>query len=653
MKKHSFFNITIIFLLTFTNYPAYASSEDPGSGMFMIRQDGNTPYQPALLQKSDASVQVSGPIAKVTLKQQFFNQSDHYVEGKYLFPLPEDAAVNAMRMQVAGRVIHGKIHEKQKAKQIYEKAKSQGKKAGLVKQNRPNLFTTQLANIPPQEAITVEITYIEKIDYAHNVFSLHVPMTFTPRYALDEQVASDVASIFTAKKNELGNVASVKVAISGAAYLRNIRSHHHEITSQPKRDQLLITTKEKHIAMDRDFTLSWQMGKDDLQHLFFFREEVDGEEYGLVMITPPLEPKPKKSLKREVIYIIDTSGSMGGDSIRQAKSSLTKAVQQLEANDLFNIIEFNSVHHKLFSESRQASAEVKKEALKFVSQLNAEGGTEMAPALQEALTMEEHSDYLRQIVFMTDGAVSNENMLLGMIHQLLGDSRLFMVGIGSAPNRYFMKKAADFGRGGHVVIVKNSEVDEKMQQLFQQLSHPVSKDMTLTFNRGVVADSYPQRVPDLYAGEPLFLAMKFNKLPKYLTIKGKGKSDWKTTLSVSSLQKHQGIASIWAREKIESLLDQQRRSRAKDSLRQGILETALSHQLLSPYTSFVAVEEIISRPKDQALKKDHVANRLPAGMGVNRSTSYPSTALGVLGYLFWGSISLLTAFILMIRRRFC
>ncbi|WP_062064278.1 marine proteobacterial sortase target protein [Cellvibrio sp. OA-2007] len=626
-------------LLIFSSGLQAADNSGPESGSFLVRSAADQDYQPALLLGTDVEVKITGPVARVVVRQQFYNQSDTFVEGKYVFPLPEDAAINAMTLLIGERVINGEIHEKQQAQKIYQQALQQGKHAGLIEQQRANLFTTQVANIAPKEAILVEITYIETLTRTGNEFSFYFPMTLTPRYLppAANNLAESLGSDFIFAQDlpaELANPARIHVQINNVKHLSSIESNSHTIVTQEDKNAWQITTKDSHVPMDRDFKLRWKIASINETTPAFFVDQVDGSYYGLLMLMPPENPSNETILARETIFIIDTSGSMGGESIAQAKASLIFAIEHLTEQQRFNIIEFNSIHSKLFALSEQATASGKQQAVNFVNSLQATGGTEMAPALRSALTLPSDPEYLRQVIFITDGAVGNEDELFGIIHQLLGDSRLFTVGIGSAPNGYFMKKAAELGRGTQTLISQLSDVNSAMSTLFTQLEKPLLRDIQVTFPDTIHADIYPQKIPDLYVGEPILLALKLSALPATISIIGEGHSTWSRNVypqdhSDTTNNNATGIASLWARAKIESLSERMRHEANPDTLKREIIDVAFTHQLVSQFTSFVAVEEVISRAPETDIAKQNVANLLPKGTAISHTAAYPSTATGI------------------------
>jgi len=642
---------------------SYESLPDkPGSGELFFRQERGEDkrYRPAVHLASEVEVVVNGLIASVNLSQQFKNDSKHWVEATYVLPLPETAAVDAMQFRVGSRLIKGEIKEKNRAQKIYSQARRSGKKAALIVQQRPNLFTQKVANIAPGETIELELHYQQKVDYQKGEFIWRMPLTLTPRFIPGRALSSlktvgggwavptdqvpdadkitppmtTLAGLHAERKNPI----KIDVKLRAGLPLEGVVSGYHKVLIKKDAGQHHITLAAGSVPMDRDFELRWKPVANQQPAGAVFTEEFDGEHFALLMIVPPEirndgDQDPMR-LSRELMFIIDTSGSMGGDSIRQAKSSLKLALSRLKPNDRFNIIEFNSRHQSLFPSLEFASEVAITKANKFVGTLKAGGGTQMAPALHDALGQLRGSDadkHIQQLVFITDGSVGNEQTLFNLIEKNLGRARLFTVAIGSAPNSYFMRKAAQFGRGTFSHISVLSELEERMENLFSQLESPVMTALEMHWPGELAVESWPKRLPDLYAGEPLVVNVKLDRAAgskHKVSLRGKVANEyWQRELPLYHSVQSSGVATLWAREKVSGLLDQKHRGRDSESIRTDVLKLALRHKILSPYTSFVAVEEMISRPDAEELKQKSIPNLLAKGQKPMNVT-LPKTATG-------------------------
>jgi Ca-activated chloride channel family protein len=691
----------VLLLLSTTPGHAMVSTEEDGVGLnglasgHMLLQ-GEVPgrYTPAILQASKAHFDISGMIATVSVEQSFRNDTGRALEGVYAFPLPDNAAVRHMEMVIGERRIVGKIREKSAAKKIYRAAKAAGKKASLVEQQRPNLFTNRVSNIGAGETITVRLEYVQQVDFAHGAFSLRFPTTLTPRYmpgtpagsrSLDDEPESlavnpylgwavatdqvpDAEAISPLQFPQTGDDAAplnpleVSVRLDMGMPLARVEAPYHDIALARRAGVYNISLANGVTEMDRDFVLNWQPVSGSAPTAALFTEEVAGEYFGLLMVLPPAAERAQAPPAREILFVVDTSGSMGGVAIAQARDSVSRALQELRPEDRFNIIEFNSNYRSLYRRPMPATHHHVQQAREFVRLLQASGGTEMLPALRAALDPPNSSDGLeqlplRQVIFITDGAVGNEVALFDEISTRLGHSRLFTVGIGSAPNSWFMREAARFGRGSHTHIGALEEVGEKMAALFTQLSQPAAVDLHTTWPTAV--EAWPERLPDLYLGEPLLVAVSFGaEAPQgEVTVSGEiGGRNWRQSIALSggvdpqTAHRHKGVATLWARQKITGLLDQKVRGQSEETVRSEVLPIALRHQLLSPYTSFVAVEQVVSLPPGERADTVAVPNTRPKGQAA-QAFAYPRTATTGPAKVWFGMLLLFAATLVRVLRQ--
>ena len=634
------------------------------SGSLLLRMQSG--YSMATLLNTEVDMAISGLVARVSVRQEFRNTSTDWVEGVYVFPLPDKAAVDRMRLHIGDRFIEGEIQEKEHAKKTYEQARAAGKKASLVEQQRANLFTTSVANIAPGERVVIEIEYLEDIGFEEGQFSIRFPMTLTPRYipgnALPDRTGSgwspdtdqvpDASAITppqvtSSKAHQLSLTANVNAGVP----LEIIASRYHPVSVAEANGQYTVSLRSGTVAMDHDFELVWRPTPSAAPRAMSFVETLDGKPYYLLMVMPPdQEQLPAATMPREMIFIIDTSGSMHGVSIQQAKRAVQLALKGLKSGDRFNVIEFNSVTHALFQESQPATLLSVTRASHFVQQLQADGGTEMRPALSLALDSPLSEGHLRQIVFITDGSVGYEDALFSMIENRLGSARLFTVGIGSAPNSWFMRKAAEAGRGSYTFISALHEVREKMDALFRKLEQPQVTDIDVQWPSGVVVDSFPSTIPDLYLGEPVTVKVEVSgdfRPGDRVRISGDSiGGGWSADLPVSAASGSPGIAALWARARIGELMDAERRSEDTDEIRSAIVATALTHHLVSKYTSLVAVDKTPVRQATDPLNSEQVPNLMPYGQSSNAIFGFPATATNAPALRGTGLLSLLAALLL-------
>ncbi|MCW8826618.1 MAG: marine proteobacterial sortase target protein, partial [Gammaproteobacteria bacterium] len=484
--------LVLLFLFAGTVYADEDSSSNrpdlnsvTRGSVWLLPADGI--YLEAIQLNSQVNIDISGMIARAKVRQQFRNTSSRWAEGIYVFPLPENAAVDHFRLVVDGRIIEGEIQEKQQARKTYEKAKRQGQRAGLVEQQRPNIFTTALANIPPGAEMSVEIEYQQTLQYRDGHYLLRYPLVVGPRYitpskegAQNPMIDFGVFSESSQKSKEI-NKTSININLDAGIAVSNIVSTTHLIKVIPiSESRHIVTLRDSSVPSDRDFILSWKplLGKRPTAAVF--NQKHDGFDYSLLQIYPPsTKLYNQRDIPRDVVFILDVSGSMAGTSIRQAKSALKLALDRLTPSDKFNIVWFNNSAQMIYYNSEPASYERIKYAKKFIDSLNAGGGTEMLSALKLALRVQPEEAFLRQVVFLTDGNVSNERDLFSYIASHLGENRLFTVGIGSAPNSFFMKKAAQAGRGSYTFIKDVQEVAAKTNILLRKLETPALTDIQI------------------------------------------------------------------------------------------------------------------------------------------------------------------------------
>ena len=643
-----------------------ATINDAKAGQLLLRDpsiDGG--YAPAPQVSTEVAIDVTGMIARTRVTQVFHNPGSDFVEGVYVFPLPEKGAVDRLWMRIGTRVIEGRIREKEEARRTYEQAKSEGRKAALVEQQRPNLFTNAVAHIGPNEAIEIRIEYQQALAYDNGTYRLRFPLAVTPRYvpassALpDEPKAAEAAALDDGEEllqpsyapDGCGPLNSVDIAVSieAGVPLGAVTSSYHEtvVEKQAGGPTMISLVKDQEEA-NRDFEITWTLAPGKAPQAAMFTQTRGDNEYALLMVVPPQPNAAERAaferMPRETILIIDTSGSMEGVSMTQAKAALGMALDTLRPSDRFNVLEFNSNMRTWLPSAVPATAGNVEQARAWVQKLRAGGGTNMAPALKFALDGTDTPGYLRQVVFITDGGVGNEEELFKLIVQRLGSSRLFTVGIGSAPNGHFMTKAAQFGRGTFTNIGDVKEVQEKMSALFAKIEAPVLRDVQIRWPDGTPVETFPARVPDLYLGEPVLVAAAAKAPLGTVVVTGlRGNQPWSVALTPPPDRDAAGVGALWARAKIASLMDTLAQGADVAQVRPQVVNVALEHHLVSAYTSLVAVDLTPTGPTD-GLKTAMVKASLPQGYvgGGIPQTDTPATLQLLLGLFALVSAAIVT-----------
>ncbi|XQW83945.1 marine proteobacterial sortase target protein [Thalassotalea piscium] len=633
-----------------------------------------------------ANIEINGLMAYAEITQVFINPYEIELEGKYQFPLPESAAIKHLKVKVGNKEIIGQIMEKHTAKAVYNRAKRQGKKASLVQQQRANLFTNNIANIPAKSTVVVTLSFIMPVSFFNDKLNINLPLAMTPRYRpflYQNSPAEVTMSTATSKRNmsELASFslsndsfnhlslnlnhptdkviaksqASINIKLDGGVPISSITSASHEINTQAldsEQSKYLITLTKVQTQTNRNFNLTWQLESSQQPQVSSFTEQIDDDYYTLLTFFPP-SAEQTTVFARDIIFIIDTSGSMQGGSMAQAKYGLEHAISLLNNQDSFNIIAFDDATNVLFHNTQMVTETSINKAHDFINNLQADGGTEMYRPLSQALVMARNSAQttkaIRQVVFITDGAVANEFELMTLLNSAQSNFRLFTVGIGAAPNGYFMKKAAQFGRGSYVFIQNTNDVQKSISALMTKISQPAISNIQLMFDNQVQqqVDVYPKKLTDLYLGEPMQVAVK-SKLPiTSVQLTGDTATQpWYKQLVLDESQPSKGISTVWARHKIEDLLDGLVMGADKSQVKQQVISTSISHQIISPYTSFIAVEkqpDLSTLTAAQKTKTTQLDSAALAKNQENLSVAMPKTALGWKQQFLFGLLLLLLA----------
>jgi Ca-activated chloride channel family protein len=594
------------------------------------------------------NLEVTGVMARGSLTQTFSNPTDELIEAVYLFPLPERAAVDTMEMRIGDRRVVAVVQEKAEAKKTYETAKREGKKASLVDQRRPNLFSTSLANINPGEIVEVVIEYVEEVAYENGEFTLSFPLTYTPRFmpapdaprAGDDEPARDDAvhavmrrteqpqtarqgsvdaaarsggaggveasaappvkdGCFVPSNNPLAPRARIAASIRTGVPLDAVHSPSHEIRVEEDAGTWRVAPDAGMVIADRDFVLRWRLQRGAEPEGTVFIEEREGERYALLMLVPPTaESEAGWGLPTTTLFIVDVSSSMSGASIRQARRALLAALDSLRPGDSFNLLRFND-HNEAYSERFQAVTTPAIDAAKvWVDKLEASGGTNIAPAVIRGLGMMALSDPwpAQRVILITDGAVGNEEEVFQRVSAGLGQARFHVIGIGSAPNRFLMRRLALFGRGTCDFIASVDEVAERMTAFLDRIDRPVMTDLGLDWEGPPPREVYPERLPDLYAGEPLYVSLRLDPHGEATRAILQGRladRTVRTQLEVASgAPRGSGVATRWARARVRSAHGRLHRGADADLIRAEVIDVARAFNLVTRYTSLVAVEEL-------------------------------------------------------------
>ncbi|MBD3868927.1 MAG: VWA domain-containing protein [Acidobacteria bacterium] len=566
-------------------------------GEMVIRSAGGSQTIP--MQSSEVELQVTGMLVHGKTTQTFVNTTDRVIEAVYRFPLPERATIHAMEMRIGSRRIVSVVREKEEANRIYQTAKAEGNKAAKVEQDRPNLFTTSAANINPGETVVVVLEYLQELEWEDGRFRLVYPLTFTPRFGDAVSVESNRA----VREGWTAPDVKLTVRLDSGLPLDEVDSRSHVISSRWEGSNLVVESPGDGLAADRDFILEWSPAAADLPGMASFVEPRDDGRYAMFMVVPPAVGSSEAGgMPTDTLFILDISSSMQGPSIAAARRSLQTFLRSLNGGDRFRILLFNNDTHWLVRERLYADGPIVEEICGIVRRLEATGGTDIAGALAEGLAVisGNEDEAHRRIVFLTDGAVSNEDQLFRQITSSLGAVRLHVLGIGAAPNRYLMRKIAGFGRGVCSFIPDSSDVEPRIQRFLERLTRPVMADLKLEWP-GCQVEAYPSRLPDLYQGQPMFISAKLPDSCDPGVVPGLRGRLLEGEIEIPAVEGEgpaTGVGTRWARARIDQLMDSRFEGVAEDQVRSQVIDVALGFGLVTRYTSMVAVEEFASSEGD-------------------------------------------------------
>ena len=608
-------------------FAAFELAAEPAGSALVWAPPSGTPT-PAATLALDVKYDVRGLVADVRVVQRFRNDGADWMSGEYRLPLPEGAAVHALTLRIGARTIDGVVREKEQARAEFRAAAANGQQAGLVERDRGNVFRTAVANVAPGESVEVEVGYSQRVAYRDGRFELAFPLTFVAPYSQqlgldDPSSATHVADGLAlaaepsfphdaaARNRSIGAAPRISIAVEllPGVPVVSIESASHRVTVESRADRYTVRLAQGDVAATRDFVLGWRPAASrEPAAAVFVEHRADGD-YALAMLLPPVQAV--EALPRELVLVIDTSGSMLGAAMAQAIAALDASLARLRPQDRFNVIEFDSDTHALHPGSVAATPDAVAAARAWVRALEADDGTEMLPALDRAFAGAPPAGYVRQVVFATDGAVSDEDGLYTLIEDARGSARLFPIGIGDAPNARFLEQAARMGRGTSIVIRDLAEVEPRLDALFEKLDRPVLRDVAARWPG--VAESFPRELPDLYHGEPLIVVAKLEGARGKLAVDGlSSHGAWTKSLALAP-RSDTGIARLWAQAKVDDFEDQLRRGGDETLLRPQLVEHALAHGLVTRYTSLVAIERQPVRPHGAPVDGVSFANGVAGG----------------------------------------
>lgn len=550
-----------------------------------------------------------------------------------MFPLPNRAAVDDMTIVVGERTIRGVIKNRDEARQIYEAARKAGHVAALLDQERPNIFTQSVANILPGNQVEVKIRYVEALPYESSSYEFSFPMVVGPRFipgaatssgnrgwapnTSDVPDASRITPPVLKPGQRSGHNISVKVTLDAGTKLQQLMSPSHDIDIQRKgRKRALIELKQEDSIPNKDFVLRYQVD-GNAPNVVLLPHRTKGSGYFLMLIQPEERPADTKITPKEMIFVVDGSGSMRGFPMDKVKEAMRHSLKNLNPQDTFQIVRFSNRAETFAPLPVPATRENVQRGLGYVEGLSGRGGTIMLEGVKTALNYTDDPTRLRIISFMTDGYIGNENQVLAYLEQNLGRARLFSFGVGSSVNRFLLDKMADFGRGAVEYVLPNDDAEAPVKRFYERIRDPYLTDIEIDWNGLEVTDIYPERIPDLFLGQPVVVHGRYTEAGHAsITLHARlGGKPYQQKIKVDLPNRRKrgtAIGTLWARARIEDLSDQHI-VHPRPELVEEITKVALAHRLVSAYTSFVAVEKQLVTGSEQPVLVE-VPVEMPAGV---------------------------------------
>ncbi len=609
---------------------------DPGSGALVANvpsedEADGAEQVPLPLQHTAVDAAVAGHISTVRVKQQFANPFDTKIEAVYVFPLPEKAAVTEFLMVIGERTIRGILREKAEAEAIYRAARDQGYQASLLVQHRPNIFEQKVANIEPGKAIDVDITYFHTLAYKDGWYSFVFPTVVGPRFSPPGHpdpvhalprgghmaTPSATAVEYLAPTERSGHDLGISVRIDAGVRIEALTSTHEIIVKRDGPASATVQLADETTLPNRDFVLDFRVAGEAVKsNLLTYRDPDTGGGFFSLMLIPPIDTADVSRRAMEMVFVIDCSGSMEGRPLEQAKEAIATALGQLNPNDTFQIIRFSDDASQFGRQPVPATEENLAAARRYLANLNSQGGTWMIEGIKAALDFPHNPSRFRFVSFLTDGYIDNEVEILAEVHRRLGAARIFSFGVGSSVNRYLLERMARVGNGAVAYLGLNDSAEDVMGAFFERVSHAALTDVEIDWGGMTVSDTYPAQLPDLFVGRPLVVSGRFQGEPTSVTVSGTVDGSRRAFLLEAAEPGAAGpsIAKVWARANIADLSDRQATvGDPHGELGDTIRRIALQYQLVSHYTSFVAVDS--TEPTEgQYGVTVHQAAPVPAGV---------------------------------------
>ena len=626
-----------------SNFIAKASSSAT-QGALKILNPGKGAVAECPLKHTDVKAEISGFMSRVVVTQEFENPFKDKIEAVYTFPLPQNAAVDDMTLRVGDRTVRGRIKRREEARAAYEAARAAGNVASLLDQERPNIFTQSVANIMPGEKVNVILSYVEALTYDDGSYEFVFPMVVGPRYIPGSPVGkqgggstSDTDRVPDAYRitppiapqgTRAGHDISIEVALDAGVPIDGMKSTLHEVdVERPTAHSAVVRLKDKAEIPNRDFILRYDAAGRRIEDAVLTHCSDPGAGFFTMILQPPERVAAQDVMPKELVFVLDTSGSMMGFPIEKAKETMKLALDGLYRQDTFNLITFSGDTSILFPEPVPATRENLAKAQAFLASRSGGGGTEMMKAIRAALDPSDAQDHVRIVCFMTDGYVGNDMEIISEV-QRHPNARVFAFGVGGSVNRFLLDKMAEHGRGEVEYVTLTDDGSAAATRFHERVRNPLLTDISIDWSGLPVTDVYPRRIPDLFSAKPVVVTGRYTAGARGV-IKLKGRvsghefaRDIPVDLSDNE-SRHRVLATLWARTRIDDLMSQDynglQNGTTRDDIRESITELGLNFRLMTQFTSFVAVEEMTVTDGGEP-RKIEVPVEMPEGVspeGVN------------------------------------
>ncbi len=651
MKRGLFFLLAFVLFLSAT----YAFAEDDcgdcdrSLAPRLWIPDGDPATDRLPLKSSKADIIIDGPIARVTVTQRYGNAGQRPINARYVFPGSTRAAVQGLVMKIGPRTIRAKIKEKEEARKIFEAAKQEGKHAALLDQKRPNVFMMDVANILPSDEVELTLQYSELLVPDQGVYELVYPTVVGPRYGGDPVASARdaewVANPYVKDKADGGNSAlvetGIQVHLASPIPVSDLRSVQHKIATNwldDTRVEVGLDASERD-AGNRDFILRFRLQGEQINS-GLMTYEWNGEHYFLMMAQPPKRVAAEQVMKREYLFVVDVSGSMHGFPLDTAREVMFELLSKLRPEESFNILFFSGGSTVLSPSPLPATPANLQRAMDMMKAYDGGGGTELVPALKTAFGMPRTPDAARSIAVVTDGYISAEREAYDLIRRNLNATNLFAFGIGSSVNRYLIESMAHAGEGEPFVITGSNEAAGVGERFRRYVEAPLMSHIKAQGKGVELYDMEPAEIPVMLAERPIVVFGKYRQAQAGAAIELTGataQDDYRASLSLADEDRSNPaelLPILWARQRLMRLFDRQGNDVKLN--RDAIVDLGLRYALLTPYTSFVAVDETVVNPDADAAD---VKQPLPLPQGVSElalARPVPEPELGWLMLLLVG-----------------